>query len=485
MESSLEAIPSWQTWALVFLLFGSFFFAGSETALTSLGEAKARQLRERLGRRGRVLGLWIDHPKEVLTCLLIGNNLVNIAASALATNISLILFGSAALAIATGGMTLLVLIFGEITPKTLAREHAEKVSVPILYLLRPFYLLSFPAVWLLSKLTGMISRLFGGEQRPPPVTSEDIDYFIDLGSRFGTLEGVKRELLVRVLEFSELLAKEIMNPRTQLVTLEISSSYEEVISLMEESEHSRIPVFEQGIDNVVGILYIKDILGEMGHGQLGPSSFELRRYLRPAFFVPEVMKVSRLLKEMQRLQTHIAVVVDEFGGTSGIVTLEDIVEEIVGDIRDEHDVEQEAVRRLPDGKILVDAPVPLREIEEVLDIEFPAEGDYETLGGFLTATARRVPPVGSVVLFAGYTFLIRASDEKKVQTVEISPRQTGKEIGGGQRLHGDPDMKEGAHPPYRSRDGDEHPRDQGMRHPDASDKDFPHEEPRFFLGPAS
>lgn len=432
--SSPDPLQSWQIWTLIALLAGSFFFSGTETALTSLGEAKARQLRERLGRRGRVLTLWIEHPKKVLTALLIGNNLVNIAAAALTTQVALALFGSAAVAIVTGVLTLVILIFGEITPKTLARENAEHLAVPVLTLLRPFYVLFFPLSWLLVKLTNVVSRAVGGGRKPPAVTSEDIDYLIGLGSRMGALEGVKRELLTSVLEFTDLLVKEIMIPRTQVVALDVGSRFSEVLEILEQTEHSRLPVFESTVDNVVGVLHVKDLLFAARTGRIQEEGFELRGHLRPSYFVPEVMKVSRLMKEMQKRRTHLAVVVDEFGGTSGIVTLEDVVEEIVGEIHDEYDdVAERPIKVLADGKILADAGVSLRDLEEVLEIEFPEEGDYETLGGFLTATAGQVPPQGSLVAYGGYTFTVRDADEKRVVSVEITrSAESGDDVGGGE-----------------------------------------------------
>ncbi len=414
-----EPATAWELWALVALFIGSFFFSGTETALTALGDAKARQLRERLGDRGRILDLWIEHPRQVLTTLLIGNNLVNIAATAIATSAATRLFGSAGVGIATGVMTLLVLVFGEITPKTLAREHAEAVAPFVLRVLWPFYVVSYPVAWAFVKVTGGVARLLGAKSARAPVTSEDIDFIIGLGSEVGALEGVKKELLTSVLEFTDLRVKEIMVPRTSVVALDVDTPYDGVLQLIEESEHSRIPVFDGTIDNIIGVLYVKDLLGALRRQTLDAEHFDVREYLRSPFFVPEVMKVSRLLTEMQARRTHLAIVVDEFGGTSGIVTLEDVVEEIVGEIHDEYDVAQRLIRVLPDGKLLVDAGLPLRELEDVLEIEFPKDGDYETVGGFLTATAGQVPPPGSVVAYAGWTFTVRAADEKRVSAVEI------------------------------------------------------------------
>jgi CBS domain containing-hemolysin-like protein len=216
-----------------------------------------------------------------------------------------------------------------------------------------------------------------------------------------------------------------MIPRTQVVALEESASFDEVMKLVEETELSRIPVYRSSLDEVVGVLYVKLLLIDMRKG-IDPARFQLAKYLRPPFFVPEVMKVSKLLKEMQRRKTHLAIVVDEFGGTSGIVTLEDVVEEIVGEIHDESDVEEKRIKVLADGVVLADGSVPLREVEEHLGVEFPEGGDYETLGGFLTATAGRVPPPGSLVVWGGLTFTVKQADDRRVLKVEIARKPENK-----------------------------------------------------------
>lgn len=428
----------WEPWLLLLLFVASFFFAGTETALTSLGEVKARQLLDTLGRRGKLLELWIEKPQAVLTSLLIGNNLANIGATALTTRIALDLFGDAALAIVTGLMTLAILIVGEITPKTLARENPEKFAVGALRILRPFYYFFYPLTWVLVHFTSGISRLVGDGKRAPPVTAAEIDYLIGLGSQLGAIDGVKRELLTSVLEFSDLLTKEIMVPRTQVVALDASEPVEDTIAAVEDSEHSRIPVFRENIDTIIGILYVKDLLRFYQRGGADRAGFDLTKMVRPAFFVPEVMKVSRLMTEMQRRRMHMAIVVDEFGGTSGIVTLEDVLEEIVGEIHDEHDAQKDPLQRMSDGKLLAEAGVFLREVEEVLGIEFPEDGDYETLGGFLTATAGQVPPPGSLVAYRGFTFTVRSADDRRVALVEVErSRDTGEFETSGLEREGD------------------------------------------------
>jgi CBS domain containing-hemolysin-like protein len=244
---------------------------------------------------------------------------------------------------------------------------------------------------------------------------------------------VKEELLNSVLEFADRVVREIMVPRTRMVAVDREASPDELMRIVTENPYSRMPVYEQSVDNIVGILMVRDIVLELTSGS-GPIPWE--RVLKPAFFVPEQMKVSRLLKEMQRRKTHLAVVVDEFGGTSGVVTLEDVLEEIVGEIQDEGDAEAAPVKSVGTGIWLADATIPLRELEEYLDkeiaadpgiaqesVRFPEEGDYETLGGFVTATAGRVPPVGDHVDRDGFRFTVRGADDRRVTRVEIARQQ--------------------------------------------------------------
>ena len=427
---SLFSAPSWGVWALVLLFVGSFFFSGTETVLTSLGEAKARQLREQLGERGRVLTLWIEHPRKVLTALLIGNNLANVAAATVATDVSRATLhemgfeGAEGLALVTGVMTLMLLVFGEITPKTIAREQAERLACTVLRILKPFYFVSFPLAWLLARMAKTISRAVGGDPERPIVTEGDVDWMIGLSAREGALEEVKGHLLTSVLEFTDLQVKEIMVPRTQIAALEVTATPIQVLEVIEQTGHSRFPVYEDSVDEVVGILNVKDLLPVFHEKSGAPPPGNLRPWLRPAWFVPELMKVSNLMGEMQRRRTHLAVVVDEYGGTAGIVSLEDVVEEIVGEIRDEHDVEEPEIVRLPDGRLLVEAGMLLRDLEDEIEVEFPEDGDYESLGGFLIAGFGTVPKVGRSVSHGGWEFTVRAANDRRVLRVEATPIQS-------------------------------------------------------------
>jgi CBS domain containing-hemolysin-like protein len=430
-------------WLLaVIFVVASAFCSGTETALTALGDARARQLRDGGGRRARMLSLWIDHPERVLSTLLIGNTLVNVGAGALAAAVadglargmgwSTATTVAATTAVATG----VILFAGEIVPKTLAKRHPIRVALAAIPVVRLVAAVLWPVTSAVQRATNRAVRLLGGDaERAPSVTGEEIEYLIEMGTKEGVLDEVKEELLNSVLEFADRIAKEIMVPRTRMVAIDREAPPDELFRIVTENPYSRMPVYEGSVDNVVGILLVREIIGEVRRAAGQPLALD--RYLKKPFFVPEQMKISRLLKEMQKRRTHIAIVVDEFGGTSGLVTLEDCLEEIVGEIQDEADVESAPVKALADGVWLADGAVPLHDLEAFLnegrsgdgegarqppEIRFPDEGDYETLGGFVTATAGRVPPVGAVVTWDGLTFTVRAGDERRVAKVEIARR---------------------------------------------------------------
>jgi CBS domain containing-hemolysin-like protein len=441
----LDVVPAWKWFLALGFLIGSAFCSGTETALTALGDARARQLYENGGRRARRLALWIEHPERVLSTLLIGNTLVNIGAGALAAAIGVSLAeatgwsGTTTVAATTAAATVVILFFGEIAPKTLAKRHPVRLSLAVIPLVQALSIAMWPVATVVTRATNGFFRLFGGKgtEGTPAVTSEEIEYLIEMGTREGVLDEVKEELLNSVLEFADRVTKEIMVPRTRMAAIDRAATPEELFRIVTENPYSRMPVYEGSVDNVVGVLLVREIIHDLRVGR----AIAIDRHLKPAFFVPEAMKISRLLKEMQRRKTHLAIVVDEFGGTSGIVTLEDVIEEIVGEIQDEADVEAAPVKTVSPGLWLADASIPLHDLEAFLndeparagtgeeelaevapppEVRFPEEGDYETLGGFVTATAGRVPAVGAVVTWDGLTFTVRGGDERRVTKVEIA-----------------------------------------------------------------
>jgi len=438
----VEGVSTWKLFVGLVFLLGSAFCSGTETALTALGEARARQIIETGGRRAKLLAIWVKSPERVLSTLLIGNTLVNIGAGALAGDVASDLARAhgwpqgTVIAIATALATSAVLFLGEIIPKTVAKRHASRVALSTVPIVHFFSVVLWPLTSALVRLTNAIVTALGGTRAPTPaVTSDEIEYLIEMGTREGVLDEVKEELLNSVLEFADRIVKEIMVPRTRMAVIDRDAPPEEILRIVTENPYSRIPVYQGSIDNVVGVLLVREIVPEITRGPRGVLAI-LDRHLKPPFFVPEQMKISRLLKEMQRRKTHLAIVVDEFGGTSGLVTLEDVIEEIVGEIQDEGDVEAAPVREVSSGVYLAEASISLRELETFLNqravhrpespdvvTHFPEEADYATLGGFVTATAGKVPPVGSLIAWDGLTFTVRAGDDRRVSKVEIARRR--------------------------------------------------------------
>ena len=437
----MAGVPIWEWLLGLVVLLGSSFASGTETALTAIGDLRARQIVEGGGRRARLLRLWVDHPERVLSSLLVANTIFNIGGGALAGDVATSLAAAhglspaTALGVATGLATTAVLFLGEVVPKTVAKRHPVRVALTSIPFVVVLYWVLWPVSTGLVRATHALVLLFGGGRASPgpAVTSEEIEYLIEMGTREGVLDAVKEELLNSVLEFADRVVKEIMVPRTRMVAIDREAPPDQIVRVVTENPYSRMPVYQGSIDNIVGILMVRDIIGELKKGELRAIPFD--KLLKPAFFVPEQMKISRLLKEMQRRKTHLAVVVDEFGGTSGVATLEDVLEEIVGEIQDEADAEAAPVRPVGPNLWIADASVPLRELEEFLnregestpgpraELRFPEEGDYETLGGFVTATAGRVPAVGAVLEWDGLTFTVRGGDERRVTRVEIARRE--------------------------------------------------------------
>src|SRR3989338_75265 len=389
------------------------FVSAAETALTSLSEAKTRQILETQKHRVMGLKLWLEHPNRVLTTLLIGNNIAGALSASIATVLAEDFFGSFTIGIAAGFTTLVLLIFGEVTPKTFARHNAEQIAPMAMTVLRPFYWLFYPLVFGLTWIAAWAVHILGGHSstQGPMATEEDITYMIRLGNHEGVLASTQADMLESVIEFRDTLVKEAMVPRTRICSLEKAASLSEVKAEVLEHGHTRWPVYEDNIDNVVVIFHAKDLL---------LAETDWTKQIRPALFVPEMMKIGDLLKEFQRGKAHLAVVVDEYGGTAGIISLEDVLEEIVGEIRDEYDDEEEPLfTKISENHYEANGHASIYDLGDALGLSFPEEEDYETLAGFLIATYGKMPPKGTEMEFQGWKFVIEKADEKKIERVKI------------------------------------------------------------------
>ena len=412
--------PIWEFTVISICIVFSFIFSGSETALTALSETKTRQIMEERGKHANSLQLWLSKPNSILTTILIGNNLVNIAASAIATDIANKHFQEWGISIAVGGMTFLILIFGEILPKTFAKQNAERISIHVIKLMHIFYYLFSPISVGMVKVTKGLMKVSGMDTKHGPfITEEDIEFLIDLGAKEGVIEKDEEEMLQSIFEFGDILVKEIMVPRTEMLALPSNADLSECLDGILNAGHTRIPVFENQLDNIIGILYSKDLLQFLSSSSNPHDQFKLDKVTKAPFYVPESKKISALLKEFKKRKQHMAIAVDEFGGTAGLVTLEDIIEEIVGEIHDEFDEEEENLQNLENGNVSADAKTPIREFEDYFDIEVPSDGDYESLGGFITTIDGKVPQAGTNVSWDKFNFKILEADEKKILRIEI------------------------------------------------------------------
>jgi CBS domain containing-hemolysin-like protein len=415
-----------ELWILGACLVLSAFFSAAETTLTTLSAFKVRQIVEQHPRTGRALRLWETNHASVLATILIGNTVVNVTAGSLATDLATQFYSmTTGVPLAIGGVTILLLVVGEIFPKTLARAYADQLAIPMTIALAGFYYLCFPVTWFITLLIRLAISVVGGRlKNGPDVTVEDIDYIISQGQRQGAIDKDEQEMLRSVIEFTDTHVGEIMVPRTEVVALPLDSSYEDVVRICAESGFSRLPVYEGTIDKVVGIFIARHLIRP---NRPEDRDAFLRVRLRPAVFVPASKPISELLRELKQKRMHLAIVVNEFGGTQGIVTLEDIIEELLGEINDEFDEVEPLIKARPEGGFVADARIAIGDLEEALQIQFPEDRSYESLGGFLMEAAQDVPRTGWRHRFSGFEFTVLSADANRVNKVQILPHEPADE----------------------------------------------------------
>jgi CBS domain containing-hemolysin-like protein len=367
----------------------SAFFSSSEIALISITRAKVRTLLNE-GRKGsESLAMLKESPNRFLVAILIGNNIVNVAAAAIATAVTVSIFGNIGVGIATGVVVILLLFFGEIGPKIYASRHTERFALAVA---KPVLVLSkilSPVIWGIEKVTGRFGAPAAmGETM---VTEEEIKEWIEVGKEEGTIEQEEREMLYSVLEFSDTLTREIMTPRVDVALIEDTKTLNEATQLFNETAFSRIPVFHGSVDNIIGILNIKDVFSTVFSGK---RQVPIKELMYDPFFVPETKKIDDLLKELQVRKVQIAIVLDEYGSFVGIVTVEDILEELVGDILDEFDREEPEIQKIGEGVYLVDAKIWVEDLNEELNLNLPVHESYETIGGLLIDRLGHIPHPG-------------------------------------------------------------------------------------------
>ena len=378
---------------LIILVTMSAFFSASETALTAFNRSKLKAIAEKNQRKADLLKGWLKKPNEILTALLIGNNIVNILASSIATMVAISILGnnSRAIAISTGAMTILLLIFGEITPKVVAKAYSTHISNAVIKLVYMLSKLFLPISKILMVVSKLIARIFGVkiDEIAFLITEEEIKSVVSVGEEEGVIEEEEKKMIHSIFEFTDTTVKEIMIPRTTVFAVEASKTLEEIWDVITGNGYSRIPVYEEGIDNIIGVFYIKDIFNVIRDGKL---NMQVKSFIREAYFVPETKALVEMLEEFKKKHIHMAIVLDEYGGTSGIITIEDLIEEIVGDINDEFDIEHdEEIKKVADNKYIIDAMLDVEFLNEELSIDLPVSDDHDSLGGYIYSVLGRVP----------------------------------------------------------------------------------------------
>ena len=403
---------------LVILLALSAFFSSAETALTTVNRLRVRALVDDGDARAITLSKVIDDPGKLLSAILIGNNIVNISASSIATLLATDFFGSAGAGIATGAMTLLVLIFGEITPKTMASLKAEKIALSYAKTIYAIMIIFTPLIFILDLLSGGILRAFGidPDTRDDSVTEEDLRTIVEAGHEDGVLEPEEHKMINNVFDFGDHQAKDIMVPRIDMCFLSIDATYEEFMELYKEEKFTRIPVYEEVRDNVIGILNVKDLILFNPREQ----EFHVKDFLRKAYYTYEFKNTSELMVEMRKNSISIAIVLDEYGATAGLVTLEDLIEEIVGDIRDEFDeAEAEEVQKLGELEYLVEGSCKLDDLNDMIGLGIESE-DYDSIGGIVIEALQHLPEEGEEVTTEnGIRLIVEKIDKNRIEKVHI------------------------------------------------------------------
>jgi Mg2+/Co2+ transporter CorB len=408
---------------IVLCLWFSFFFSGSETALTAFSRARMLRMEKAGNRRAALVNRLVETRERLIGAILTGNNVVNIAASSLATGLLLNWFGDVGVLYATMIMTVMVVVFTEVLPKTVAINAPDRVALlvarPISWVVRLFG----PMLMGIEALVRWILRMFGfrvGIDQAFLSAHEELRGAVDLLHHEGSVEKLDRDMLSGLLDLPDLTVSDVMIHRTEMITVCADDPPEEVVKAVLAAAVTRIPLWKGTPENIVGILHVKDLLRALQGAEGNPSKVDVTTIARPPWFVPDIRPLSEQLKAFRRRKTPFALVVDEYGEVMGLVTLEDILEEIVGDITDEHDVVVPGVRPQPDGSVNVDGGVPIRDLNRAMEWNLP-DDEATTIAGLVIHEARSIPEPGQTFTFHGFRFRVLRRERNRITTLRITP----------------------------------------------------------------
>ncbi|MDU4278112.1 MAG: hemolysin family protein [Finegoldia magna] len=401
--------------ALVFLVSMSAVFSSSETAITSVSKIKVRQLDQKDNKNAHLLKKLHDNMQTTISTILIGNNIVNIAASSIATILFTNIFHQNGALISTVVMTVFVLIFGEVIPKTIAQYKNKSVALKFSRFIYFLTLVFKPIVKVLNLLTRLVIKLFVGEDEDSStLTEEELKTLVEVSEEEGVLKNQETEIMINALELKETLAVDIMTPRTSMASVDIEDAESDLKEIIKNITYSRIPVYEDSIDDIIGVLHIKELAHKIIEDD---RDFKVRDILKPAFYAYEYIPVVDLFKQMRTKNISISIIIDEYGGTSGIVTMEDILEELVGEIDDEYDNEKE-VTKINDNEYLVDPEMRIDEVNERFDLDIQSD-KFDSIGGFVIELLDRMPKSKDEVEFENLKFVVVNVDKRKITQLMI------------------------------------------------------------------
>lgn len=401
---------------LLILLGLSAFFSSAETALTTVNKIRIRSLAEDGNKRAKTVLKITDDSGKMLSAILIGNNIVNLSAASLTTSLAYS-FGGSMVAIASGILTVLILLFGEITPKTMATIHAEKMALIYAPIISIFMKVMTPVIFIINGLSiGVLFLLrVDPNAKNDLMTETELRTIVDVSHEDGVIESDEREMIYNVFDLGDAKAKDVMVPRVHVTFADVNSTYEELLDIFREDKFTRLPIFEDTTDNVVGTINMKDLLLYDN-----TKEFHIRDILREAYFTYEYKSISELLVEMRQASFNIAIVLDEYGETAGLITLEDILEEIVGEIHDEYDEnEEDFVQEVTEREYIIEGSMNLDDLNDRLDLDLNSE-EYDSLGGFIIERLDRLPEAGdSIVTEEGIRMVVEKLDKNRIEKVHV------------------------------------------------------------------
>lgn len=417
----MEPDSSIQIVVIVLMIMLSAFFSSAETALTTVNRHRLRSLADKGNKSAKKVLKLVENPAKMISAILIGNNIVNIGVSSLTTTVVTEKLGNPYVGAATGILTLVILLFGEITPKTLATLYNEKISLVYVHVVAPMTTLLTPVIWVVDKLSDIIYFILKIDRNKAKeqMTEGELRTIVDVSVEDGVIEKEEKSMINNVVDFGDSKAKDVMIPRADMALISVDASFDEVFEIFNEEHYSRLPVYDDNKDSVIGILYMKDLFLHQNRADKKNQTFTVRDIMREPFFVYEYQKTSSIMAEMRERFVSLAIVLDEYATAVGLITIEDLIEEIVGEIRDEFDMDElETVTKIEENRYEIDGSMKLSDLEDNIGIKLESE-NYDSLGGYVIELLDHLPTEGETVKKDGITLKVVSMDKNRIDRVAI------------------------------------------------------------------